>query len=29
MHHQRFLILGDPSEASVFESRWTTSTQAP
>lgn len=22
MHHQRFLILGDPSEASVFESRW-------
>jgi NAD(P)-dependent dehydrogenase (short-subunit alcohol dehydrogenase family) len=22
MHHQRFLILGDPSEASVFEGRW-------
>jgi short-subunit dehydrogenase len=22
IHHQRFLILGDPSEASVFESRW-------
>ena len=22
MHHQRFLILGDPSEASTFEGRW-------
>ena len=22
MQHQRFLILGDPSEASTFEGRW-------
>ena len=22
LHHRRFLILGDPAEASMFEGRW-------
>jgi short-subunit dehydrogenase len=29
MEHKRFLILGDPSEASVFEGRWNRSDAAP